>query len=63
MAVALRCLLGTSQTLTILHPEMQAISIEWGEGTALMDFSRYFLSITILRKTGTSSSGLFIYYS
>ena len=42
---------------------MQAILIEWVEGTALTDFSRYFLSITILRKTGTSSSGLFIYYS
>ena len=54
-------LLGTAQTLTILHPGMQVIEIEWNEGTVLMDFSRYCLSITKLRKTGTGSSGLFIF--
>ena len=35
--MALRCLLGTSQTLTILYTEMQAIKIEQDEGTASID--------------------------
>ncbi|MGN0707054.1 MAG: hypothetical protein ACI4JC_03565 [Faecalibacterium sp.] len=56
-------LLGTSQTLTILHPRMQAISIELREGTALMNLLALLFSITMLRKTGTDSSGLFIHCS